>query len=126
MILLVTCIQACHQQIVYPEEAPKAALREALEALSAGDYDAYMAHLDYGRKLDSLELLTMKDVLRRHEEWKEAEREKVVGTQVVDVQMHSDTVCTVYYQYIFADSCRETVAQKMVAHNGVWKMRVRN
>ena len=125
-VLLVACCMACRQQIVYPEDAPKAAMNAALEALQAGDYDTYLSYVDYGTELDSLELQNMKDVLRRHEEWKRAERERVVSAQVVDIRMQGDTVCTAYYQYVFADSCRETVAQKMVCRNGRWKVRIRN
>lgn len=117
---------ACRQQIVYPEDAPKAAMNAALEALQAGDFDTYMTYVDYGADLDSAELQNMKDVLRRHEEWKQAEREHVVSTRVVDVKMQGDTVCTAYYQYVFADSCRETVSQKMVYRDGRWKIRIRN
>ena len=124
--LLVACLIACHQQVVYPEDAPRAAMDTALAALQAGDYDTYLSYVDYGEELDSIQLQNMKDVLRRHEEWKQAERERVVSAQVVDIQMQGDTVCTAYYQYVFADSCRETVAQKMVRRNGQWKVRIRN
>lgn len=125
-ILLVTCCLACHQQIVYPEDLPKASLDSALKALDAEDYDTYMSYVDYGRELDSLEHKNIVDVLRRHEEWKRAEREEIVSTEIVDVKMQGDTTCTIYYQYVFADSCRETVAQKMVMRDGRWKMRIRD
>ena len=68
----------------------------------------------------------MAEVVRRHEEWKRAEREDIVAVRVVDVSMESDSVCYIFYEHVFADSCRETASQKMVAKDGQWRLRVRN
>lgn len=119
-------VAACHSGPKTPEEASKAVLEEALEALQAGDYDVYLEHVDFGVSLDSLQMASMKSVLLQHQEWKRAERAEVLAVEVIDVHLLNDSVCTAHYQYVFADSTKEVVSQKMVRCGEDWKIRVRN
>lgn len=117
---------ACQSGPKTPEDASKAVLEEALEALQAGNYDVYLEHADFGVSLDSLQKASMKSVLRQHQEWKRAERAEVFAVEVIDVHLLNDSVCTAHYQYVFADSTKEVVSQKMVRRGEDWKIRVRN
>lgn len=118
------CLVSCHEPTA--EEAAKGALREALEALGREDYDAYMAHVDFDMPMDSAQRAVMRDVLRQHLGWRHAQRARVVSVDLLDARMRGDSVCTVYYQYTFADSTKEAVAQKMVRNGAAWKLRLRN
>lgn len=126
MLLTMLAVESCHKRIEHPEDVARQTFVDAVEALGRGDYDAYLSYVDFGEELDSAALACMADVVRRHEEWKCAEREGLVGMEIVDVKMKSDTVCFIYYEHVFVDSCREVVSQKMVAKEGKWKLRVRN
>ena len=119
VLMAVMSLAACRDKIVHPEDAARQAFSDAAAALERGDYEAYLSYVDYGAELDS-------EVVRRHEEWKRAEREDIVAVRVVDVSMESDSVCYIFYEHVFADSCRETASQKMVAKDGQWRLRVRN
>lgn len=118
------CCVACHEPT--PEEAAKDALMVALEALRGEDYDTYLQHVDIGVPMDSARRAFMKDALRQHQEWKRAERAAIVSVDVVDGRMIGDSICTVYYQYTFADSTCEVASQKMVRLGEEWKLRLRN
>lgn len=125
-LLLLFFVTACHLGPKSPEDAAKTVLEEALEALQAGDYDAYLENADFGVSLDSLQIVSVKNVLRQHQEWKRAERAEVLAVEVIDVHLLNDSVCTAHYQYVFADSTKEVVSQKMVRCGEDWKIRVRN
>lgn len=125
-LLLLLFMTACQSGPKSPEEAAKVVLEEALEALQTGDFDLYFEHADFGVALDSFQMTSMKNVLRQHQEWKCAERAEVLAVEVIDVHLLNDSVCTAHYQYVFADSTREVVSQKMVRRGENWKIRVRN
>lgn len=125
-VLLVVCLTACHEKIVVPEDAPKEALLNALEALNRGDYDTYIDCVDYGTDMDSVQKSIMRDALRQHVGWRTARKSHVASVDIVDVEMNGDTVCTVFYRYTFADGTNEVAVQKMVLNDGVWKIRARN
>ena len=108
------------------ERAPEETLKVALEALNVEDYDAYLERVDFGADMDSVQIASMKDVLRQHLGWRRSERAAVVSIDIVDAKMHGDSVCTVYYQYTFADKTKEVGAQKMVKYGDKWKIRLRN
>ena len=109
------CLVSCHEQT--PEEVVQGTLKEALEALERNDHDAYLKHVDFGDEMDSLRTAYMKDVLRQHLGWRREERA---------AKMQGDSICTVYYQYSFADGTKEVGAQKMVRYGEEWKIRLRN
>ena len=123
-ILLALCMSACHEPTA--EEAAKESLKVALDALCRDDYDAYLQHVDIGMPMDSAQRAFMRDVLRQHQEWKRAERAAIVSVDVIDARMFGDSICMLYYQYVFADSTREVVSQKMVRSGEEWKLRLRN
>ena len=125
VLMAVMSLAACRDKIVHPEDAARQAFSDAAAALERGDYEAYLSYVDYGAELDSAAAASMAEVVRRHEEWKRAEREDIVAVRVVDVSMESDSVCYIFYEHVFADSCRETASQKMVAKDGQWRLRVR-
>ena len=125
-VLLLMFLAACHGAIHGPEDAPKEALQEALDALHEGDYDAYLQHVDWGMEMDSVQQSYMKMLLRQHQDWKRTERAAIVSIDVIDGKMNADSICTVYYQYTFADSTHEVVSQKMVRRGKDWKIRLRN
>lgn len=118
------CFSSCRE--LTSEEKAKETLREALEALNQNDHDAYLQCVDFGTVMDSVQEAVMRDVLRQHLEWRRKERPSVVSIDMVDAKMHGDTICTVYYQYTFADSTKEVASQKMVRYGEDWKIRLRN
>lgn len=118
------CMVSCHEPT--PEEAAQMALKEALEALEKGEHDVYLQHVDFGKEMDSVQTAYMRNVLRQHVGWRRSERAVVLSIDMVDVKMQEDSVCTVYYQYSFADGTREVGVQKMVRHGNEWKVRLRN
>ena len=123
VFLLLMCLVACSDK---KEQAPETALQTALEALEKEDYDSYLKAVDFGADMDSAQEAYMRDVLRQHLSWRRAKRENIVSIDMVDAIMKGDTVCTVYYQYTYADSTREVASQKMVRKGEVWKLRLRN
>lgn len=116
------CLVSCEDK----ERAPEETLKVALEALNVEDFDAYLQRVDFGAEMDSAQMASMKDVLRQHLGWRRSERAAVVSIDMVDVKMQGDSVCTVYYQYTFADETKEVGAQKMVRYGDKWKIRLRN
>lgn len=123
---LLMFLAACHGAIHGPEDAPKEALQGALDALHEEDYDAYLQYVDWGMEMDSVQQSYMKMLLRQHQDWKRTERTAIVSIDVIDGKMNADSICTVYYQYTFADSTHEVVSQKMVRRGKDWKIRLRN
>lgn len=124
ILLLVLCLAACQK----PEgaEAAKVTLQEALEALNRDDHEAYLQHVDFGADMDSVQMAYMKEVWRQHLGWRRAERAAVTSIDMIDAKLHGDSICTVYYQYTFADGTKEVGSQKMVRHGEDWKIRLRN
>lgn len=116
------CLVSCEEK----EREPEVVLKNALEALNREDYDAYLQRVDWGVEMDSTQTLYMKQALRQHVGWRRSERAAVVSIDVQDVKMQSDSVCTVYYQYTFADGTNEVSSQKMVRYGEDWKLRLRN
>lgn len=125
-VLFAVCLMACHDKIAVPEDAPKEALQNALEALNRGDCDTYLSYVDYGVEMDSVRKSVMCDAIRQHIGWRTARKSSVVAIDVVDAKMSGDTVCSVFYRYTFADGTDEVAVQKMVRRDGEWKLRVRN
>lgn len=104
-------------------------LLKALRALDNDDVDAYLSHVDIGNgtcALDSGQTAYMKDALNQHLGWRRANRRKIVSIDVVNATMLCDSVCTIYYQYTYADSTGEVASQKMVRYGDEWKLRLRN
>ena len=126
IVLFAVCLMACHDKIVAPEDAPKEALMDALEALNRGDYDAYMSHVDYGVEMDTMRMTVMRNALRQHIDWCTARKSSVTSIDVVEVEMEGDTVCTVFYRYTYADGTDEVAVQKMVRRGEEWMLRARN
>lgn len=124
LVLGLLCMMSCHEPT--SEEAAQMVLQEALEALEKGEHDVYMRHVDFGNEMDSVQAAYMRDVLRQHVGWRRSERAAVVSIDMVDAKLQSDSICTVYYQYSFADGTQEVGAQKMVRHGEDWKIRLRN
>ena len=118
------CLTACHEYTA--EEAAQQVLKEALEALEKNDQDAYLQCVDFGADMDSAQTAYMKNVLRQHVGWRQSERAAVISIDMVDAQMQGDSICTVYYQYSFADGTKEVGAQKMIRYGEEWKIRLRN
>lgn len=116
---------SCRENLTSEEQA-KHTMKEALEALNRNDFDAYLQRVDDGVSMDSAQKAVMRDVLRQHVECRRKERPAVVSIDMIDIQMDEDTVCTVYYQYTFADSTKEVGAQKMVRKNEQWRIRLRD
>lgn len=119
---LVLCLMSCEDK----EHAPEAVLKNALEALNREDYDAYLQRVDWGVEMDSTQVLYMKQALCQHLGWRRSERAAVVAIDVQDVKMLGDSICTIYYQYTFADGTKEVSSQKMVRYGEDWKIRLRN
>ncbi|MBR3619553.1 MAG: hypothetical protein IKN44_07380 [Bacteroidaceae bacterium] len=124
IILLALCFTACREKT--PEEEAQMTLKEALEALNKDDHEAYLKYVDMGEEMDPAKTAYMKDVLRQHLGWRRSERAAVVAIDMIDAQMESDSICTVYYQYTFSDGTNEVGAQKMVRYGEAWKIRLRN
>ena len=126
-ILFAVCIFfSCHGEITAPEDAPKEALRNALEALNKGDYDTYINNVDYGVEMDSVKKSALRDAVRQHVGWRTARKASVVAIDMVDAEMDGDSVCMVFYRYTFADGTDEVAVQKMVRRGEEWKIRARN
>ena len=121
-LVLVMCLVSCEEK----EREPEVVLKNALEALNREDYDAYLQRVDWGVEMDSTQTRYMKQALRQHVGWRRSERAAVVSIDVQDVKMQGDSVCTVYYQYTFADGTNEVSSQKMVRYGEDWKLRLRN
>ena len=117
---------ACHGKIAAPEDAPKEVLRFALEALNRGDYDTYMSYVDYGVEMDSVQAVVMRDALRQHISWRKARKPLVASIDIVDAEMERDTICKVFYRYVYSDGTNEVAVQKMVRVGGQWMLRARN
>lgn len=81
---------------------------------------------DFSDSADSLQYVIVLHALTQHQDRKEQLQGSVVRTDMVDAQMLGDTVCTVFYQLIYADSTAELSSQKMVKRGGEWKLRLRN
>ncbi|MBQ6965959.1 MAG: hypothetical protein IJP82_09790 [Bacteroidaceae bacterium] len=124
LVIGLSCLVSCQEKTF--EEAAKETLKGALEALNRDDYDAYLQYVDFGTEMDSAQEVFMRNVLKQHLGWQRAERAAVVSIDMIDAQMQSDSVYTVYYQYTFADSTKEVASQKMVRHGEKWKIRLRN
>ncbi len=122
ILVCLLCLVSCEEK----EREPEVVLKNALEALNREDYDAYLQRVDWGVEMDSTQTLYMKQALRQHVGWRRSERAAVVAIDVQDVKMQSDSVCTVYYQYTFADGTNEVSSQKMVRYGEDWKLRLRN
>lgn len=122
ILVCLLCLASCEEK----EREPEVVLKNALEALNREDYDAYLQRVDWGVEMDSTQTLYMKQALRQHVGWRRSERAAVVAIDVQDVKMQSDSVCTVYYQYTFADGTNEVSSQKMVRYGEDWKLRLRN
>ena len=122
ILVCLLCLASCEEK----EREPEVVLNNALEALNREDYDAYLQRVDWGVEMDSTQTLYMKQALRQHVGWRRSERAAVVAIDVQDVKMQSDSVCTVYYQYTFADGTNEVSSQKMVRYGEDWKLRLRN
>lgn len=123
---LVLTFIACHERMTEATDAPKMALKIALEALENDDYETYMSCVDYASDMDSMQMRNLCKVLRFHMSKQRAAHAPVVDIDMIDAVLKGDTVCTVYYQYTFADSVKEVASQKMVRKNGEWKLRLRN
>ncbi len=121
-VLLVLCLPACQEK----SGGPAHTLKEALEALEKEDYDAYLRCVDFGTEMDSMQVACMRQVLRQHVGWRRLKCPSVVSIDMIDSQMQGDSICTVYYQYTFADSTKDVGAQKMVRLGETWKIRLRN
>ncbi|MBO7580828.1 MAG: hypothetical protein J6T38_04835 [Bacteroidaceae bacterium] len=122
ILVCLLCLVSCEEK----EREPEVVLKNALEALNREDYDAYLQRVDWGVEMDSTQTLYMKQALRQHVGWRCSERAAVVAIDVQDVKMQGDSVCTVYYQYTFADGTNEVSSQKMVRYGEDWKLRLRN
>ncbi len=122
ILVCLLCLVSCEEK----EREPEVVLKNALEALNREDYDAYLQRVDWGVEMDSTQTLYMKQALRQHVGWRRSERAAVVAIDVQDVKMQGDSVCTVYYQYTFADGTNEVSSQKMVRYGEDWKLRLRN
>lgn len=122
ILVCLLCLVSCEEK----EREPEVVLKNALEALNREDYDAYLQRVDWGVEMDSTQTLYMKRTLRQHVGWRRSERAAVVAIDVQDVKMQGDSVCTVYYQYTFADGTNEVSSQKMVRYGEDWKLRLRN
>lgn len=122
ILVCLLCLMSCEEK----EREPEVVLKNALDALNREDYDAYLQRVDWGVEMDSTQTLYMKQALRQHVGWRRSERAAVVAIDVQDVKMQSDSVCTVYYQYTFADGTNEVSSQKMVRYGEDWKLRLRN
>ncbi len=121
---LVLCLTACREKTA--EEMAQETLLEALEALERNDHDGYLKHVDMGVDMDVAKARYLKNALRQHVGWRRSERAAVVAINMIDVKRECDSICTVYYQYTFADGTREVGAQKMVRHGEEWMIRLRN
>ena len=122
ILVCLLCLVSCEEK----EREPEVVLKNALEALNREDYDAYLQRVDWGVEMESTQTLYMKQALRQHVGWRRSERAAVVSIDVQDVKMQGDSVCTVYYQYTFADGTNEVSSQKMVRYGEDWKLRLRN
>ena len=122
ILVCLLCLVSCEEK----EREPEVVLKNALEALNREDYDAYLQRVDWAVEMDSTQTLYMKQALRQHVGWRRSERAAVVAIDVQDVKMQGDSVCTVYYQYTFADGTNEVSSQKMVRYGEDWKLRLRN
>ena len=122
ILVCLLCLVSCEEK----KREPEVVLKNALEALNREDYDAYLQRVDWGVEMDSTQTLYMKQALRQHVGWRRSERAAVVAIDVQDVKMQGDSVCTVYYQYTFADGTNEVSSQKMVRYGEDWKLRLRN
>ncbi|MCH5175893.1 MAG: DUF4878 domain-containing protein [Prevotellaceae bacterium] len=125
-ILFAVCLMACHNKITAPEDAPKEALLNALEALNSGDYDTYMSHVDYGVEMDTVRLLVMRNALQQHIGWRTERKSSVASIDIVDADMEGDSICKVFYRYTYADGTDEVAVQKMVRRGEEWMLKARN
>lgn len=126
LLLVSIAIASCHEAMVEPTDAPKAALKAALDALHSDDLDTYLQSVDFSTEMDSLQLVCMKAVLSQHAEEQAAEGVSVQKVEMVDAVMESDSVCTVYYQQSYSGGASDVLSQKMVRQGDTWKIRLRN
>lgn len=122
MLLLAACFGGEES----PAEQAKSVLGEALAALQRHDLEAYMQRADFSDNADSLQYVVILKALAQHQDRKEQQQGTVVRTEMVDARMLGDTVCTVFYQLVYADSTVELSSQKMIKRGKDWKLRLRN
>ncbi len=116
----------CKEAVADRTEAPRQAMREALDALAAGDDSAYVARLDFGAPLDSAQISLFAHAVTQQRQREAVLRGGLLRVEVISARMLSDTVATVFYRRFFSNGDSTECAQKMVRTDGVWKIRVRN
>lgn len=109
-----------------PAERAKATLREALSTLQSGDLEGYMQYVDFAGEMDSMQRSLMLRLLAQHQDLRTQQKGALISIEALDADMQGDTVCTVFCQFVYADSTSEVVSQKMVRVGEKWKIRVRN
>ena len=127
MAISVLILSGCNgKKFVDQSEPAREVLMDALTAMEQHDYGRYMQHVDLGEEMDTLQVDFVHKALVQYQSRMEATRGRSVDVTIIDADMESDTVCSLFYQVTYADSTSEVASQKMVRTNGDWKIRLRN
>lgn len=127
LLIALSLFPSCKHDEVLPTEQAMNTLKTALVSLHNHDFDDYLQHVDDITGMDSIQLNLMSLLLEQHQDWQDQEKGAVAEINMSEVEMSGDSVCTVFYELVFADSTREVSSQKMVLnHDGAWRIRLRN
>ncbi|MCM1313435.1 MAG: hypothetical protein NC206_07790 [Bacteroides sp.] len=124
--ILFFLVCACREKVVDPVASAKSTLAEALDSLHSHHYGKFMSSVDFGEDMSEEQRNILFDVLRQHQERQDSLKGYISSCEIVDVDVESDSVITLYYSVMFADGNSEVNSQKMVRIGNVWKIRVRN
>ncbi len=115
-----------NERKISPQDAPKVALQKVLDSLYAGNYDTYINAIYDDTGIGVIPKPIVRKLLRQHVEATSMDKGNVIACSVSDAVFQSDTLATVYYDIVFADSTKENNSQKMVRVGTDWKLVIRN
>lgn len=128
LIVSICLFVACKEQPkVDPTLAPRTTLQEALDAQARGDMDAYFSYMNFGSDdIDTVQQALLKAALAQKQQELQEQRQGLQASIVSTARMRSDTVAIVFYNQYYNNGDSVTCSQKMVRHDGVWKLQMRH
>lgn len=122
LLFLVLSFHSCRKT---PEQQAAEAVQLAQKHLAEGNVDAYLGQLDFGQPLDSAQTELFAAAIRQQFQH-EGHTERVTGTSVQHVQMHSDSTATAFYTLYLANGDSVCKGQAMVLKAGEWKLKMKD
>lgn len=123
---LLLSLASCHEEEKQEEDGAGTSLMTALHALQVRDYDTYLSHTLITGEDSSVEYGLMKNLLCVHQDQQILEKGSVAEMSVINSEYQNDTVCTVFYKFVYSDKSVEEYSQKMRKVGEEWKICSRN